>query len=106
MRKHKLCAGIVPVAIWCPRIVTPLFILRRKHNFGYHLITSTRFGKDIPEIAPAGLENILIPRLDSSIEKEIGAMFHKATNLQEQANMSENTAIKLIEENYEKMIID
>lgn len=48
----------------------------------------------------------MIPRLDSSIEKEIGAMFHKATNLQEQANMSENTAIKLIEENYEKMIID
>lgn len=75
-------------------------------NFEYHLITSTRFGKDIPEIAPAGLEDILIPRLDSSIEKEIGAMFHKATNLQEQANMSENTAIKLIEENYEKMIID
>ena len=75
-------------------------------NFEYHLITSTRFGKDIPEIAPAGLEDILIPRLDSSIEKKIGAMFHKATNLQEQANMSENTAIKLIEENYEKMIID
>mgnify|MGYP004643951263 CR=1 FL=1 len=23
MRKHKLCAGIVPVAIWCPRIVMP-----------------------------------------------------------------------------------
>jgi hypothetical protein len=54
-------------------------------NFGYHLMASTRFGKDIPEIDP----NVL----------------KRSSVLQEKANQLENTAISLIEQKYEKLIV-
>ena len=74
-------------------------------NFGYHLMASTRFGKDIPEIDPNVLKRIPIPRLETSAEKRIGDIFKRSSVLQEKANQLENTAISLIEQKYEKLIV-
>ncbi len=70
-------------------------------KYGYHLITSTRFGKDIPEIDINALNRILVPRIDENDENEIGSLFYQASLLQEEANELENAAIHLIESYYE-----
>ena len=75
------------------------------NNWGYHLITATRFGKDIPEIDPGVLKTIPIPEIPMDKQKEIGDLFKQASKLQEQANELENNAINLIESLYEDKVI-
>ena len=70
------------------------------NNWGYHLITATRFGKDIPEIDPGVLKTIPVPELPMQKQNEIGGLFKQASVLQEQANESENRAISLMEAMY------
>lgn len=75
------------------------------NNWGYHLITATRFGKDIPEIDPGVLKTIPIPEIPLDKQNEIGDLFKQASELQEQANELENNAINLIESLYEDKLI-
>ncbi|MCH5250818.1 MAG: restriction endonuclease subunit S [Lachnospiraceae bacterium] len=70
------------------------------NEWGYHLITATRFGKDIPEIDPDVIKSIPIPFIDKKKQEEIGALFKKIVELQERANRLENAAIGKIEKLY------
>jgi restriction endonuclease S subunit len=74
-------------------------------NWGYHLISATRFGKDIPEIAPEVLNQIPIPVIHEKEQKFIGDLFKKATILQEEANKLENSAIGEFEKLYEGRLV-
>ena len=69
-------------------------------EWGYHLITATRFGKDIPEIDPDVIKRIPIPFIDKKKQEEIGSLFKKSVELQEKANRLENTAIEKMEKLY------
>lgn len=75
------------------------------NNWGYHLITATRFGKDIPEIDPGVLKTIPIPKIPMYKQNEIGYLFKQASELQERANELENSAINLIESMYEDKLV-
>lgn len=74
-------------------------------NWGYHLITATRFGKDIPEIDPEVLKTIPIPEISRDKQLEIGRLFKNAAELQEHANELENAAVNTIETLYEKELV-
>lgn len=69
-------------------------------TFGYPLITSTRFGKDIPELDPTAIMSIPIPCVDKKVEKDIGNTFAKALELQEKGNSLERQAERIIISNY------
>ncbi|WP_157065756.1 restriction endonuclease subunit S [Clostridium neonatale] len=75
-------------------------------KWGYHLISATRFGKDIPEIDPVVLKTIPIPEIASKAQEEIGKYFKQASILQEEANVLENEAIELLEKKYESYLIN
>lgn len=70
------------------------------NNYGYSLITSRRFGKDIPEISPDSLNNIPIPIISEAMQKRIGCLFKNANELQDEANILEHQAVNEIEELY------
>ncbi len=74
------------------------------YQFGYPLITATRFGKDIPELDPEALKSIPIPDLPHDLQVRIGTMFKKSRDLQEEANRLENGAISGIERLYENAV--
>lgn len=69
-------------------------------EWGYPLITATRFGKDIPEIDPDVIKMIPIPYIDKTKQEEIGLLFKEAVELQEEANRLESAAVEKIEDLY------
>lgn len=69
-------------------------------NYGYPLITSRRFGKDIPEIAPESLKDIPVPIIHEEIQKSIGDLFSKANELLDEANDLEHQAVAQVENLY------
>lgn len=71
------------------------------YQFGYPLITATRFGKDIPELDPSAIKRIPIPVIAESAQREIGDLFVQARDLQEKANELENYAINKLEQLFE-----
>lgn len=75
------------------------------NNWGYHLITATRFGKDIPEIDPEVLKTIPIPDISDDKQSEIGRKFKLASKYQEEANELENQAITMLEKLYEEKLV-
>ena len=74
------------------------------YQFGYPLITATRFGKDIPELDPEALKSIPIPKVPQELQIQIGAMFKTARSRQEEANRLENEAILSLERLYENAV--
>lgn len=70
-------------------------------DFGYPLITSSRFGKDIPEIGPEYLKHIPIPVIDKNKQKEIGDLFREAINNQDSANELEESILNFLSEELE-----
>lgn len=69
-------------------------------EWGYPLITATRFGKDIPEIDPDVIKMIPIPYIEKTKQEDIGLLFKEAVELQEEANRLESAAVKKIEDLY------
>lgn len=63
-------------------------------KFGYPLITSIRFGKDVPELDIKELKRIPIPKLSKNVQKTISDMYSKSYLLLDDANILEEIAQK------------
>jgi len=65
-------------------------------TMGYPLITSTRFGKDVPELDSDIIGKIPIPILDEKIQKQFSTPVLKAYNAIDEANLLEEKALSLL----------
>ena len=70
-------------------------------TLGKPLVVSRAYGTSVPELAPADIESLTIPRLATSIEDEIANGAERASELRMKADTKENGAVARLEEELE-----